>query len=146
MKNCSNHKPDCKILNFSENSTRKNIYNLIQKENVPFNKFNFFRLETPRSKYLHDKGVKYVLESWENGLKILHTGLIETGIKNYYVGDYVEIIKDVKKTSLMIVFLDPETSAIKIYFFNQYNKKSLLMKLQFCKSYINSFIINSNSN
>jgi len=134
MKKCSNQ-PDYKLLEFKENTDRKNIYDL-QTTSANFNKFNYFRLEPPKQPYLLNIGAKYVCESWNNGVKILHTGLINFGISNYYLGDYYEFINGQKKTSLMIFEFIPETNEIKIYYFNHFNKRSIPMKLEFCRNFI----------
>jgi len=139
MKQRSNHIPDCKILEFAENPDRKNIFDL-KPTGVNFTGFRYFRLETPHQPYLLNQGAKYVCESWEGGKKILHTGLIETGVSNYYFGDFVTFRDGAKKNSLMIFHFIPETTSIRIYFFNQFNKKSLSMKYVFCKNYITEII------
>ena len=135
MKKCSTKTPDYKLLEFAENPDKKNIYNLIYSSST-FSKFKYFRLETPRQPYLIKLGAKYVCESWYNQVKTLHTGLIPTGTPGYYFGDFVEMIKDKKKTSLMIFRFVPEINNIQLYFFNHFNKKSILMKLQFIQSFV----------
>jgi len=136
MNKCSKQ-PDYKLLEFKENPDRKNIYDL-QTTSAPFNKFQYFRLEQPKQPYLIQRGVKYVCETWVNGIKILHTGIIPTGAPDYYFGDFTETIKDKKKTSLMIFRLIPDTSTIQIYYFNHFNKRSIPMKLEFCRNFINN--------
>ena len=136
MKGNEKKMPEYKVLEFTENQQRKRIYDLNVETNK-FSKFRYFRLQTPRQQYLVNKGVKFVCESWENGEKTLHTGLISTGIDDYYFGDFV----DNKKTSLMIFHFTPETSNVMIYFFNGYNKKSIPMKRQFCREFITTTIL-----
>lgn len=135
MKKCSNKQPDFKILEFAENPQRNYIYDLVTSSST-FTKFSYFRLETPIQPYLIRQGAKYVCDSWENGKKILHTGLIPTGIPGYYFGDFAETINDQKKTSLMIFHIIPETTTIKICFFNRFNKRSIITKLQFVRAFI----------
>jgi hypothetical protein len=135
MKKCSNQTPDFKLLEFKENPDRKNIYDL-QTTSANFNKFNYFRLETPIQPYLIRQGAKYVCESWDKGIKTLHTGLISIGTPGFYFGDFIEQIKDKKKTSLMIFRFVPNTSTIQVYFFNHYNKRSQTMKFEFCRNFI----------
>ena len=134
MKKCSNQNPDFKLLEFKENPDRKNIYDLQTSAN--FNKFHYFRLENPIQPYLIRQGAKYVCDSWANGVKTLHTGLIGIGTPGYYFGDYIEQVRDKKKTSLMIFRFVPDTSTIQVYFFNQYNKRSIPMKWEFCRNFI----------
>jgi len=131
MKPRSNHFPDCKVLTFQENPSRKKIYDL-KPGSAPFEKFKYFRLETPKQPYLIKQGAKYVCESWTNGTKKLHSGLISTGVENYYFGDH----KEQNRTSLMIFHFVPETTTIQIHYFNQYSKKSISMKYEFCRAYI----------
>lgn len=140
MKPCSNRIPDCKILEFKENQQRKNIFDLTTT-GVNFNKFRYFRIETPRQPYLINQGAKYVCESWENGNKTLHTGLIETGVKGYYFGDYADVTNGAKKNSLMLFHYDQEIETIRIYFFNRYSKRSISMKYKFCRYYIENVIV-----
>jgi hypothetical protein len=135
MKNCSNHAPDCIRLQFEENPNRKNIFDL-KTASRNFNRFSYFRLQKPKKSYLINQGAKFVCESWTKNTKIFHTGLIQTAIENYYFGDFAESYNGKKKSSLMIFHYLPETSTIEIYFFNQYNKKSVSMKHQFCRDYI----------
>jgi len=135
MKKCSNHRPDFKELVFKENPTRKNIYDL-QTSPANFNKFNYFRLEEPVKPYLIQLGVKYVCETWTNGIKVLHTGIIPTGAPGYYFGDHIETVKEKTKSSLMIFRLIPDSSTIQIYYFNHFNKRSIPMKLEFCRNFI----------
>jgi len=139
MEKCSNHFPDFKLLEFKENPLRKNIFDL-QTTSATFEKFKYFRLETPKQFYLIKQGAKYVCESWINGTKILHTGLIYLGESFYYVGDFCETYKNKKKTSLMIFKFCPDTSTIQIYFFNHFNKLSVGMKYKFCRDFINNII------
>lgn len=136
MKKCSNQTPDFKLLEFKENPGRKNIYDL-QTTSATFNKFSYFRIEQPKQPNLIQRGVKYVCETWVNGIKILHTGIIPTGAPGYYFGDFTETIRDKKKNSLMIFRLSPDSSTIQIFFFNHFNKKSIPMKLEFCRNFIN---------
>jgi hypothetical protein len=131
MKTCSNHFPDCKVLLFQENPQRKKIYDL-KTASAPFEKFKYFRLQTPKQPYLIKQGAKYVCESWTNSTKVLHTGLISAGIDNYYFGDH----REQHKTSLMIFHFVPETSTIQIYYFNHFSKKSISMTFEFCRAYI----------
>lgn len=140
MNKCSNKPPDYNLLDFKENSFRKTIYDLVSTSK-PFSKFIYFRLETPKQPYLINQGAKYVCESWINGSKILHTGLIPTGAPGYFVGDFAETIKDKKKTSLIIFRLVPETDIIQLFFFNQFNKKSIRMKMDFARSFIRSLLV-----
>lgn len=135
MKKCSNQ-PDFKLLVFTENPNRKNIYDLTPSAN--FTKFRYFRLEKPKQPYLIQRGAEYVCENWEYGVKILHTGLITTGAPGYYFGDFTETVKGKKKTSLMIFRFIPDTSTIQIYYFNHFNKRSIPMKLEFCRNFINN--------
>lgn len=135
MKGNAKKLPEYRILEFTENPQRKNIYDL-NIEMTKFSKFRYFRLQTPRQSYLINQGAKFVCESWEQGEKILHTGLISTGIDHYYFGDFL----DNKKTCLMIFHFIPETSIVLIYYFNGYNKKSLSMKRQFCREFITTSI------
>ena len=134
MAKCST-KPDFKLLEFTENPDRRNIYDL-QKTTLIFDKFTYFRREEPILPYLIKQGVKYVCESWNSGIKTLHTGLISTGVPGYYFGDFSETIKGAKKTSLMIFQFVPGTSTVQIYFFNHFNKRSIRMKKDFCKSFL----------
>jgi hypothetical protein len=134
MEKCSNHLPDFKLLVFTENPTRKGIYDL--STSATFNKFRYFRLEKPKQPYLIQQGAEFVCESWDNGVKTLHTGLIPAGAPGYYFGDHSETIQGAKKTSLMIFRFIPDTSIIQIYFFNHYNKRSIPMKLEFCRNLI----------
>lgn len=144
MKKCSNHRPDFKELEFKENPSRKNIFDL-QPSSANFNKFNYFRLEEPQKPYLLQRGVKYVCECWDKDIKTLHTGLIpigertgeRTGEPCYYFGDHIETVRNKTKSSLMIFRLCPGYDTIKIYYFNHFNKRSILMKLQFCRNFIN---------
>jgi|GEM_PF-1605360 len=134
MKKCSTT-PDYKLLEFAENPDKKNIYNLIYSSST-FSKFKYFRLETPRQPYLIKLGAKYVCESWFNQVKTLHTGLIPTGTTGYYFGDFAEMVKDKKKTSLMIFRFISGTNNIQLFYFNHFNKKSIVMKLQFIQLFI----------
>jgi len=135
MKKCSNQPPDYKFLEFEENPARKNIYDL-QTTSTTFKKFRYFRLEQPKQPYLLRMNVKYVCESWQNNYKTLHTGLIPTGIKGFYFGDHIEVCKDKKKSSLIIFRLNPENNIIQLYYFNHFNKRSVIMKLEFCRNFI----------
>lgn len=135
MKKCSNHRPDFKELVFIENKTRKNVYDL-KTSSAPFTKFNYFRVEEPQQPYLKRLGVKYVCECWVDGCKVLHTGIIPTGAPGYYFGDHLETVKDKTKSSLMIFRLIPDSSTIQIYYFNHFNKRSIPMKLEFCRDFI----------
>ena len=128
--------PDCKVLEFAPNQQLNNIYDLITTS-TNFNKFKYFRLEKPLQPYLLQQGVKYVCESWEHNVKTLHTGLIPTGNPGYFVGDFVEFIKGVKKNSLIIFKITPEKEIIYLYFFNHFNKKSIRLKLNFARVFIN---------
>lgn len=141
MEKCSNHVPDFKEVEFAENPKRKGIYDMQQNKNQ-FTKFWYFRLQTPKQSYLMQQGAKYVCESWEQGKKILHTGLIPTGIENYYFGDHREQINGVQRSSVIIFHFVPSTSVIRLYYFNHYNKKSLVMKNNFCKEFIKTKINN----
>ncbi len=136
MKRSSKQPPDCKILEFAQNPQRISIYDLITTS-TNFTKFKYFRLEKPLQSYLIQQGVKYVCESWENNVKTLHTGLIPTRNPGYFVGDFVEIIKGVKKTSLIIFKITPDEKKFILYFFNHFNKKSIRMKLDFARVFIN---------
>jgi hypothetical protein len=135
MNKCSYHRPDFKELVFIENPTRKNVFNL-QTSSAPFTKFNYFRLEEPIKPELIRLGVKYVCDCWIDGCKVLHTGIIPTGAPGYYFGDHLETVKDKRKSSLMIFRLLPDTSAIQIYYFNHFNKRSIPMKIEFCRNFI----------
>jgi len=123
--------PDYKLLLFKPNTARPGIYDLVNDAN--FKKFRYFRLETPKKEYLIKQGAKYVLESWENRTKTLHSGLIHVE-ENIYIGDYQHRPEANKKTSLMIVKM--YDSGIMIVFFNGYNKKSKQMKFDFCKWFL----------
>ena len=133
MKKRSNFIPDYKIIEFVENPKRENIFDLYVSSDT-FSKFKYFRIENPIQSYLIDKGVKFVCESWENGVKILHTGLIPINNNGFYLGDYTEIIRGNKNTSLII--FEILQNKIKLYFFNSFNKKSLKMKIEFAKNFI----------
>ena len=127
--------PDKKLLLFRENPVNKGIFDLDNKNE--FSKFQYFRLETPKAEYLIRQGVKYVLESWENSKKTLHTGLIPIGINNCYYADHLEMKGERKIHSLMIIFIDIEKGITKILYFNHYSKKSTNMSINFCRNYVN---------
>jgi hypothetical protein len=129
--------PESKILEFRANPTREGIFDL---QNNGFNKFKYFRLQYPKIDRLKKMGVKYVMESWSNSCKILHSGLLSLRHQFYYFGDHTEIINGTKKTSLFIVYLNPSSSNILIYWFNQFDKKSVKMKRDFCNEYIHRVI------
>jgi len=138
MKKCSTN-PDFKLLEFTENPQRENIYDLVSTS-ANFDKFRYFRLQEPRADYLIRLGAKYIIENWEGGVKILHTGLIPIGKENYYFGDYTEYRKGKKINSLMLVYKHPTENRFKIWFFNGFNKKSILMKLEFLQQFVNGLV------
>ena len=133
----SSKQPDFIKLVFAENNQRSNIYDLIYSTKE-FKKFKYFRLETPQKEYLIKQGAKYVCESWKfDGTKILHTGLLTTGYTGYYVGDFMEVVKEKKKVSLIIFHTIPENKTFELYFFNHFNKRSVRLKFDFVRGFIN---------
>ena len=123
MKN-SRHFPDYHTLIFQQNKKRPDIYDLV---NNRFKKFKYFRLSAPRSNMFRKQGAKYIIESWDKGIKTLFSGLIQVK-DNYYYGDQYNP-KNGKKSTLIVRI---ETTGIVIYYFNSF---SLFPK------YRNQFII-----
>jgi hypothetical protein len=139
MKTRSNHTPDYKALEFTENPNRKGTYDL-QPNQYGFTKFKYFMLQEPKQSYLIEQGAKHVCESWEHGKKTLHTGLIHTDIENYYFGDYREPYKGKFRSSIIIFHLVPKTTVIRLYYFNHYSKKSKALTVNFCKDFIKTIV------
>lgn len=133
----SNHIPDCFVLEFKENENRRDTFDL-NFTSTTFTKFKYFRLEQPKKDYLIKQGAKYVCQSWTKDNKSLHTGLIPIGIENYYFGDHTERRNGKKINSIMLFYFVPDTNTIRVYYFNQYSKTSIRMKMQFCRDYISN--------
>lgn len=123
--------PDFRFLQFRENPKRPGIFDLVNDEE--FDKFQYFRLEKPRTKRLKSLGVIHVLESWKDGKKVFHSGL-KLVQDNYYFGDYVNLIKPGKPSLLIVQFFDNQT--IHVWFFNSYSKFSIEMKEIFCREFL----------
>jgi len=123
--------PDYKLLLFKPNTARPGIYDLVNDAN--FKKFRYFRLETPKADYLKKQGAKHLIEAWDKGIKILHSGLIPFD-ENLYFADYQNRQATGKRISLMIAKI--YNAGILIIFFNGYNKKSQQMKIDFCRWFI----------
>jgi len=122
--------PDYKFLVFKHNPNRPGIYDL--QNNSRFGKFHYFRLQSPKSEYLKENNVRYLIESWERGIKILHTGLIPIS-EIFYYGDH--IITTNAKSSLMLFKID-NLDTIHLWYFNNFNKKNRKMKEKFCSDFI----------
>ena len=136
MKRSSKQPKKFKLLEFEQSTQRQNIYDLI-KTSTKFDKFKYFKLEIPLQSYLLKQGANFVCESWEQNVKTLHTGLIPTGDPGYFIGDFVELVKGVKKTSLIIFRFKPELKIIQLYYFNRFNLKSVSKRLEFARVFIN---------
>ena len=128
--------PDFETLIFKANEHRTGIFDLI--DNNEFDKFKFFRLEKPRTNRLQSIGVVHVIESWDNGKKILHSGLIPIH-DNFFVGDFVNLITPSKPSLMLIKIIDNQE--ICIWFFNSYSKYSHSLKIKFCLDFINEMSI-----
>lgn len=131
--------PDKKVLEFRENPNKKGIFDL-QPNCNGFDKVTYFRLQYPKSDRLKKTGAKYVIESWLNDFKVLHTALLPLNTSSFYMGDFTETINGVKKRSLFIVLYRPGNPTIGIHWFNHFDKKSLKLRLNFCNEYINLLI------
>lgn len=112
MRGQPNSRPDFRKLVFIPNPKRSGIFDL-QGQN--FKKFTFFRLALPKAPSLIQRGVKYVIESWIKGKKVLHTGLKETHRKNLYLGDHKGSRGN---RSILIVHISHDLSKVEILYFN----------------------------
>lgn len=137
--------PNTTMLVFRENPQKKGFYDL-QPNHNGFNKFKYFHLQYPKTDRLKRTGAKYVIDSWLNREKILHTSLLPLNQKSFYMGDFTEIIEGVNKRSLFVLWYRPDNLTIYIYWFNHFDKKSLKMRLNFCNEYINRLIKKGASN
>lgn len=111
---------------------------------------NELKLEKPiREDYLN-KGVKFFLKSrMVKGVYSFQTGLISTGIENWFFGDHFHP-KENKKNSFCLFQFDPTATELTVYYFNHFNlfpKKRDLFVKQFIKSIgVCEFLIGQNGN
>ncbi len=113
----SKNTPDFCLFQFAENATRPGVYDLVgTPENPPI---RYFRLSTPRAQFLVLQGAKYVLETWEGGVKTAFTGLVPAVALGYYYGDLVEVKRDQKRRKSFVVFYLRENT-VTVYYFRSY--------------------------
>lgn len=122
-------KPDFKTLEFIQNETRRDVYDLQTKG---FRKFTYFRLSMPRSPRFRSQGAKYIIESWKDGAKTLFSGLIPF-VDSYYYGDHKSATSG-RKSFIIAKF---EQSTIIIFYFNNYNLYPA-KRLDFVRWFINN--------
>lgn len=107
--------PKSRELVFKRSATRADIFDL---KGSHFKGFTFVRISEPRSYFLIRQGAKYVIESWDHGLKPLFSGLRQFG-NDYYYGDYFHE----GKRALLIVKMNQDELLINL--FSTYPTKNL---------------------
>lgn len=99
--------PKSRELIFKQNTTRPDIYD---QTGTHFKGFTFIRLSKPRSTFLITQGAKFVIESWDHGLKPLFTGL-RLFADDLYYGDHLRA----GKRALMIVKMSPGELIVNLF-------------------------------
>lgn len=99
--------PKSRELVFKQSATRSDVYD---QTGSSFKGFSFIRLSEPRSTFLIKQGAKYVIESWDHGLKPLFTGL-RLFADGLYYGDHL----NAGKRALMIVKMNPGELVVNLF-------------------------------
>ena len=124
------HLPEARILTFRRNDKRKDIFDL---EKGKFRMFRYFRFSEPLADYLKKQGAEYVIESWEKGEKILHTGLKYFG-RGWYYGNHKKTTNS-KRSLLILKFL--EKDLIEVHYFNEFDKYRDSLRRSVIDTYLN---------
>lgn len=107
---------------FHRNAIHPDIYDLqtISGGKIPF---SYFRVEEPREQYLIDQGAVKVAESFNKGVKILHTGLRRTSNEMIFAGNLYNPVN--RKRSLLLFRCDPITHTITVYLYPDRNPRNI---------------------
>ncbi|MFZ4799472.1 MAG: hypothetical protein ACOYMA_18375 [Bacteroidia bacterium] len=111
---------------FNQNAIHKDIFDVTPESgsNLPF---SYFRISLPIQQYLIAQGAKYVIDSNE-GIKILHTGLLPTKVNYIYSGDMYNRSTNVK--SLLMFHAEPAKKQYTVYLYEGYYPRSLTKVLK----------------
>lgn len=102
--------PDYKVLKFVINPKRNNTYDLVDSN---FKKFTFFVVSEPRDPRFKQQGARHIIESWQDGKKVLFSG-IKPIMRGYYYGDH----KDINTGKKSVFYLKKINNTAKMYYFN----------------------------
>ena len=72
----------------------------------------------------------------KTGNYIFFTGLQETGLKNWYLGNDYEYRNGIKKISIVIFHFSEDNSRLSVYYFPHFYKPNADLRLQFVLSII----------
>ena len=72
----------------------------------------------------------------KTGNYIFFTGLQETGLKNWYLGNDYEYRNGIKKISIVIFRFSEDNSRMTVFYFPHFDKPSTDLRLQFARSFI----------
>ena len=64
------------------------------------------------------------------------TGLQDTGLQNWYLGNDYECRKGIKKISIVIFRFSEDNSRMTVFYFPHFDKPSTDLRLQFARSFI----------
>lgn len=106
---------------FHQNKSRSNTYDIAKDKKAKKLDFQFIRFTEPKESYLIQRGAKFVMQSFLDNRKILHTGLVPFSDKEgFYYGDY---LKENNKKDFLILYLDEKSLKILLYVIPNRNPK-----------------------